>query len=51
MRMRAGLLGDYPIPDETARVAALNLVRVGAWLAETPRATTRRPPFVQLMGV
>jgi transposase len=28
---------------------ALNLVRVGAWLAETPRATTRRSPFVQLM--
>jgi transposase len=28
---------------------ALNLVRVGAWIAETPRATTRRSPFVQLM--
>jgi transposase len=28
--------------------AALNLVRVSAWLAETPRAPTRRSPFARL---
>lgn len=29
---------------------ALNVVRLGAWLADTPRATTRRSPFVRLMA-
>ena len=27
---------------------ALNLIRVGAWLADTPRAATRRSPFARL---
>ena len=27
---------------------ALNLIRVGAWLADTPRAPTRRSPFARL---
>ncbi len=31
--------------------AALNLIRVGEWLAETPLAKTRRSPFVRLRAV
>jgi len=34
--------------QHSCTAAALNLVRVGAWLAETPRATTRRSPFAAL---
>jgi transposase len=30
--------------------AALNFVRVGLWLADIPRAKTRRSPFVTLMA-
>lgn len=30
--------------------AALNLVRVSAWLADTPRAATRRSPFARLQA-
>ncbi len=30
--------------------AALNFARVGAWLADTPQATTRQAPFVRLMA-
>jgi transposase len=30
--------------------AALNLVRLGAWLADTPREQTRRSPFTALAG-
>jgi transposase len=30
--------------------AALNFARVGAWLADTPQATTRQAPFARLMG-
>ncbi|HSH78252.1 MAG TPA: IS1182 family transposase [Herpetosiphonaceae bacterium] len=29
---------------------ALNFARVGAWLADTPRAATRQSPFVKLMA-
>ncbi len=29
---------------------ALNLLRVLAWLAEVPRATTRTSPFARLMA-
>jgi transposase len=34
--------------QHSCTAAALNLVRVGEWLAETPRATTRRSPFATL---
>ncbi len=34
--------------QHVATAAALDLVRVGEWLAETPRATTRRSPFAAL---
>ncbi len=34
--------------QHSCTAAALNLVRVGEWLAETPRATTRRSPFAAL---
>ncbi len=35
----------------TCIAAALNLVRVAAWLAETPRSTTRRSAFACLASV
>ena len=36
--------------DHIATAAALNFVRVAAWLAETPKAQTRRSRFAALLA-
>jgi transposase len=46
---RARYLGLAKTPwQHLATAAAMNLLRVGAWLAEVPRAQTRKSPFRRL---